>query len=236
MKDAFSPSVNNTNMEISAPEDHVEASTELVCKETNMRQDTAMPSLAGAWFALLTAAVRVATLQTTEGGRTALAAERAAESDRVRVNFANRKNKRANGVTADQHQQKAVYKKQIYELDVFTISASAAERHRQQDVKRGRDARDNMTAVQMAARWIAQPWCALSGVLLTITNGPFRVSVDRLGQGVAHTVADTQLVCRILNGSPPWTRRTFVELLLTQTRVEVPPETRAALEAELALT
>jgi len=234
MKDAFSPSVNNTDMSIKNPEDHVEPSTLLVCKETNVSQGDAMPVLADSWLCFMTASVRVATLVASEAGRAVLATERACEAERCSANLGNRNNKRANGVTAHSTKETAAYDKQCYELDMSTICRQATHSHKANDKKKGRDVSANITGDQMAERWIAQPWCALSGVLFTINNGPFRPSVDRVTHGVSHTANDTRLVCRILNCNPSWTRRTFVELLLAQTRVEVPPAARAALEAEIA--
>jgi hypothetical protein len=233
----FAPSVNNLSTEHKKLEDHVVEHCELTCAEVNVSQHDAIPCLKEAWRALIEDAAHAMELSLTPDGRAALEAETRAASAEVATNWANRKHKARNGVTVMTVEDKAAYNRQCSDLDVAYITAVATCAHRQSDTKRFRlktTPPDQLTQEEMVDKWIASPRCAHSGVLLTIRNGPRRVSMDRVDNDVHHTAANTVGACRLLNSAAGMSRAKFCTIMLRQGVVPLKPVVRLAYAAELA--
>jgi hypothetical protein len=232
----FAPSVNNLSAEHKKPEDHVVEHCELTCAEVNVSQHDAIPCLKEAWRALIEDAARAMEQSLTPDGRAALEAETRAASAEVETNWANRKHKTRNGVTVSQVEDKAAYYRQCSDLDVACITGYAASHHRQHDTRRFRlktTPPDQLTQEEMVDKWITAPRCAHSGVLLTIRNGPRRVSMDRVDNAVHHTAANTVCACRLLNSPAGMSRAKFCATMLRQGVVRLKPVVRLAYASEL---
>ena len=81
--------------------------------------------------------------------------------------------------------------------------------------------------------------CAVSGVPLSIDNNHRRFSMDRVDNSKPHFGPEGELdnirfICRIFNTRRGWTRALFLEALLSQIRVPLNAEVRAAAVLELA--
>jgi hypothetical protein len=80
--------------------------------------------------------------------------------------------------------------------------------------------------------------CAISGVPLSIENNHRRFSMDRIDNSQPHfgpqgELDNIRFVCRVFNTTRGWSRALFLEALLTQVRVHLNAEVRAATELEL---
>jgi hypothetical protein len=232
----FAPSVNNISAEHKKLENHVVEHSELTCAEVNVSQHDAIPCLKEAWRALIEDAARAMELSLTPDGRAELEAETRAASSEVAANWANRKHKTRNGVTVSQVEDKAAYYRQCSNLDVAYITAVATESHRTNDKNRFRlktTPPDQLKQAEMVDKWIAAPRCAHSGVLLTIRNGPRRISMDRVDNAVHHTAANTVCACRLLNSPAGMSRAKFCTIMLRQGVVRLKPVVRLAYASEL---
>jgi hypothetical protein len=230
----FAPSVNNLSQQHKAPHDHVLEHCELACAEVNVSQHDAIPCLKEAWRALIEDAARAMELSLTPDGHAVLEAETRAAGAEVATNWAHRKDKARNGVTVSQRADKAAYDRQCSDCDVATIAKYAAKHHREEDGRKfGAAAPHQLTVQEMVDKWIAAPRCAHSGVVLTIRNGPRRVSMDRVNNAVHHTAANTVGVCRLLNSPAGMSRAKFCTIMLRQGVVPLTPVVRAAFAAEL---
>jgi hypothetical protein len=234
LQEAFAPSIDNTSRAHTKKTDHVPAHTRLICAELNVRQDDAIPDLRAAWTALLADVVADTERGLTPEGRTTLAASDDATRARLATNWANRANKAANGVTS-KTKDRAAYNRQCQDLDVYAICNQACMNHRHADVACGRVTASPLTPQQMFDKWLASPRCALSGALMTIENGPRRISMDRVEYCTAHEAGTTRGICRLLNSRAGWTRRKWCTMVLAQGLVPLPPRVREVLEEELRL-
>jgi hypothetical protein len=237
-KTAFAPGVHNANMaNTGGPSTYVGRDCELVCAEVNVTTYDVIESLPAAWDDLFARAARVMEQGLSAEGRAALDAEAAAFVQTLTTNWNNRRTKRLNGVTADPVADGPSYRKQINDLDVYTICMRRSASHRVHDTDRrcAKPAREHeLNADVYYELWRSHPRCAYTGVLTTINNGPMRFSVERIDNAVGHTVANCTGIVRMLNGRAQMSRAKFLSMLLSQTRVPLSAPVREAAAAELA--
>jgi hypothetical protein len=147
-----------------------------------------------------------------------------------------------------------LYDKQMRTYHLPSILSNSISHHVDGDKKEGR-----LTNVQVSAfrLWLErnrkqfynsivskmtheqQGKCAVSGVPLSIDNNHRRFSMDRVDNSKPHFGPEGELdnirfICRIFNTTRGWTRALFLEALLTQIRVPLNAEVRAAAVLELA--
>ena len=200
--------INNKDVATKGIENHRSEDCELICAELNVaQQHEDIKDLKECWR------------QINESVDMAEAAPEAAEKakkeaiEAAKENWANRKNKSANGVPK-WASDPTEYCKQCNNLDLYTICSSASSDHRKRDVTRNyaMDGKQGLTAVEIYEMYLAQPRCAISGVLLTILNGTFRFSVDRIDNSKGHFKGNCRLVCRMFNSRAGMTREKFLEM------------------------
>jgi hypothetical protein len=159
-----------------------------------------------------------------------------------------------NGVIAPSRTDHKLYLKQMNSYNLRTILGVSISSHVNGDKKQGR-----LTAAQVSAFrvWLESNRtqfynsivtkmaheqhgkCAVSGVPLSIYNNHRRFSMDRVDNSKAHfgpqgELDNIRFICRIFNTRRGWTRSLFLEALLTQIRVPLNAEVRAAAVLELA--
>jgi hypothetical protein len=164
-----------------------------------------------------------------------LAYENARICDTFRTAFSN--SPQENGVNVRKRDNQKEYYYQIDHLHLPNILGDRASSHKQADKKANREnefdsARDLFDAI------IAQYGrCAISGMPLTTTNGPYFPSLDRIDNTLGHIKANTRVVCRLLQMPKlhyVMTSKFFVHMMLVQNLVEIHATSREKLEQQHA--
>jgi hypothetical protein len=160
-----------------------------------------------------------------------------------------------NGVIASSVTDHKLYNKQMKSYHLPAILSNSISTHVNGDKKNGRLTNAQVSTFRawlksnktqfynsIVSKMHAQHGkCAVSGVPLSIDNNHRRFSMDRVDNSKAHFGPQGQLdnirfICRIFNTLRGWTRALFLEVLLTQIRVPLQAEVRAAAVLELRLT
>jgi hypothetical protein len=205
----YCASINNKDVANKGRENHRSGDCELICAELNVsQQHEDIKDLKECWR------------QINESVDMAEADPEAAEKakkeaiEAAKMNWANRKNKKANGVTAIHSTDQKAYNKQRNDLDLYTICKIASNTHRKDDIKSNRvmDGKESLTAEEIYELYIEDPCCAISKVVQTIKNGPKHFSVDRIDNSKGHIKGNFRLVCRMFNSAAGMTREKFLEM------------------------
>lgn len=204
----YCASINNKDVANKGIENHRSEDCELICAELHVaQQHEDIKDLKTCWRQINES------VDEAERSPEAFEAAKVTAIEAAKENWANRHNKKANGVTA-KRANRGAYNKQCNDLDLYVICSIASSTHRKHDAKRNRvmDGKQILTAVEIYEMYLAQPQCAISGVLMTILNGTFRFSVDRIDNSKGHIEGNCRLICRMFNSAAGMTREKFLEM------------------------
>ena len=144
----------------------------------------------------------------------------------------NRKNKAAGGVYS-KREDVVEHGKQCRDKDAYTIYRGACSSHCQSDSRCGRAAvSQELKPEIMFDKWQRAPCSAQAGVLMTIKNGPWRISLDTTAHGVGHEDSSTVVTCRLLNSAAGMSSAKFCTIMLRQNIVTLKPVVRLAYAAD----
>jgi len=205
----YCASINNKDVANKGRENHKSEDCELICAELNVNQQHEdIKDLKECWRQINES------VDEAERSPEAFEAAKVTAIEAAKENWANRHNKKAHGVTAKQASDKTAYNKQCNDLDLYIICKMASTRHRHRDVNcnLAMDGKQSLTTVEIYEMYLAQPQCAISGVLMTILNGTFRFSVDRIDNSKGHIEGNCRLICRMFNSAAGMTREKFLEM------------------------
>jgi hypothetical protein len=157
-----------------------------------------------------------------------------------------------NGVSANRTTEQALYNKQMRDLHLMKLISSNVSHHVDADVNVGRLTFDNAKSKAAYAKKAkktviaflkAHPTltCSVSGLPLTIKNGPFRLSFDRNDDNLPHfgvdgtDMSNINLRGRVFNTPKKMTKKLLLTYTLSQITVPMTAERRLELEQRLAM-
>jgi len=197
-------SVNNRNVALKGRDRHEAQDCELISASLNVAQQHASVKVLKQAFHVVVQAALAARRPGAGLAEQAFLAE-------VRRNWANAKNKAANGIVRKEMSQQE-YNRRCWESDLGTIARVMCTQHLAEDKRMGRDT-DIKPQDIYDLLLLQRGRCYYSGGLLTIHNGPMRFSVERLDNRVGHVCGNCVLISRMLNSHAGSSRAHFLEMM-----------------------
>ena len=141
-----------------------------------------------------------------------------------------------NGVSASYTNEIILYRKEVKQCHMVKIVDNHVAGNRRDDKNRSREnpcTRKELRQIYFDLLIEQGFRCATSKMMMTIENGPYHFSFDRIDNSLGHIPGNLQVVCRILNpahgGNMNFKR--FLNIFLNQVVVEVPEGVREICES-----
>lgn len=141
---------------------------------------------------------------------------------------------RQNGVTVLANDR--FYGNEISKVQLRAMVTTMVQLQRAKDIKAGREngiSAKEHTELYLSILFSQKFRCAISMSIMTIENGMFHFSFDRIDNTVAHVAGNVHAVCRVFNigNGAPLTRRRFLQIFLRQVLVPVPDVVRTVTQS-----